>query len=319
MSVVLAGLTSATKTNRFWQYGYESWSLNVPNGYVPHECFSPTYRTETPDDARRHIDEEILRMEESIRTLKSRRNTHSPISRLPPELLAKVFVMCAEGYFNHSNPMLRVKGWIHITHVSRYWRTVACNAPNLWAYIIFHSPNWSKEMLRRSKMAPLFIDAHFSVVTRRMVESIQLALKQMNRIKKLTVVASVPTMEKVFAELPTSAPILQSLSLSGPRQSAMHGDYAYDIPEDFLSEDTSSLRWLELSHCDIKWTSPILSGLTYMKIHYTSTVARPTTIQLLDALQKMPQLQTLDLVHCLPPMNDPMILHSSQCHSVIVS
>jgi hypothetical protein len=57
-------------------------------------------------------------MEGAILALKSRRNSLAAISRLPPEILSKIFVCCA------ATSGLTMD-WVKATHVSRHWRTVA--------------------------------------------------------------------------------------------------------------------------------------------------------------------------------------------------
>ncbi|KAI0041978.1 hypothetical protein FA95DRAFT_1639067, partial [Auriscalpium vulgare] len=84
------------------------------------------------------------------------RNTYSPTSRLPPEVLAYVF----EWLILVSPADVEGRlGWIEsVTHVCRSWREVALGRPALWRRISFTiGLEWAKEMLARAKSAPLVI------------------------------------------------------------------------------------------------------------------------------------------------------------------
>ena len=72
------------------------------------------------DVARSIIDRDIARLEESIRVLKSRRNELAPISRLPAEILCKIFSFIEDTsiiYVGRSPEL-----WINFSQVSQHWR-----------------------------------------------------------------------------------------------------------------------------------------------------------------------------------------------------
>ncbi|KAH9957782.1 hypothetical protein BC827DRAFT_1362793, partial [Russula dissimulans] len=103
--------------------------------------------------ARGAIDDELSALDAIMRRMRTRRNDFSPISRLPPELLAIVFTLHA---INHPPLGQLALGWITVTHVSRHWRQVALSNPKLWVNIVFDlGAEWAEEMLERSKAAPI--------------------------------------------------------------------------------------------------------------------------------------------------------------------
>ena len=94
-------------------------------------------------------------------------------------------------------------------------------------------------------------------------------------------------------QLVSSAPTLESLSLwSDIVQSA--------IPVNLFNCDTPSLTSLKLNRCDISWKAPLLKGLRNLKIIMPSAEARPELEDWLDALNDMPQLETLSLESASP-------------------
>ncbi|KAH9959020.1 hypothetical protein BC827DRAFT_1090255, partial [Russula dissimulans] len=70
-------------------------------------------------------------LEDTLRTLKSHRNTLAPISRLPPEALAAIFSFVSSSALDESGHLR----WIRVTHVCRQWRQIALNYPRFWSNI----------------------------------------------------------------------------------------------------------------------------------------------------------------------------------------
>jgi hypothetical protein len=81
-------------------------------------------------------------------------------NRLPPELLAAIFVHlskqklplpgCKDSYF--------VRDLVSVTHVCRFWRQAAINAPELWTEITIRNAEAIKAFLERSGELPLNVD-----------------------------------------------------------------------------------------------------------------------------------------------------------------
>jgi F-box-like len=276
-------------------------------GYSPN---AQVFDIHNADDLRLKIDKEIQDLEESVRRLKTRRNMLASISRLPTELLYKIFSTLA--CLDYSNPT--DVSWIRpITAVCSHWRAVALECPRLWSSIIFSRPSWAAEMLKRSKMAPLAIRADLTYLTPKMVDAVQMALQHVSRIRELHLTASKATMEKLIDNLNQRAPLLQSLCLSNPRYSHFLMDDGYTLPTSLFDGDGHRLQRLELVKCNIRWDSPLLCGLTQIKIHKMSNMCRPTMPQLLDALEKMPLLESLDMEDSLPVLpEDALSIPSGQ-------
>ena len=155
-------------------------------------------------------------------------------------------------------------------------------------------------------MAPLVIDAQFgSSMGSKTTKAVQLAMNHISRVRELSIVSHRASFGKLFSSVPRAAPMLQILVLS---TSINH--YAdpfrdnYSIPLELFSDDSSQLRRLELTHCNLDWTSHLLKGLTHLKVHNTAPGTRPSMHLFLDVLDQLPTLTVLDLDDALPHVAD---------------
>jgi hypothetical protein len=87
----------------------------------------------------------ISKVDEELIPLKSKRNAHSPPCRLPDELLVRIFELaqideCANDGWLSVETSLPEKGWWDVMTVCSRFRTVAVEAPQLWARF---DPQWS--------------------------------------------------------------------------------------------------------------------------------------------------------------------------------
>ena len=110
---------------------------------------------------------------------------------------------------------------------------------------------------------------------------------------------------KLFSSVPRAAPMLQILVLSTSTNHYAHSFRDnYSIPPELFSDDSSQLRRLELTHCNLDWTSHLLKGLTHLKVHNTAPGTRPSMHLFLDVLEQLPTLTVLDLDNALPHVGD---------------
>ncbi|KAI0045402.1 hypothetical protein FA95DRAFT_124225 [Auriscalpium vulgare] len=76
---------------------------------------------------------------QAIRALGTQRNELFPVSRIPPEILTRIFLLLSavDSLVNVDNnrPGKRGLGWTRVTHVCRRWRGVALGDPTLWTYV----------------------------------------------------------------------------------------------------------------------------------------------------------------------------------------
>ncbi|KAI6105872.1 hypothetical protein F5141DRAFT_1204004 [Pisolithus sp. B1] len=114
--------------------------------------------------ARDRIDNEIMLILRSLLPLRSRRNALAQACQLPAELLSMIFIHCAHDWY--TDPDSEFKGqvapWVVVSYVCRTWRDVALDCGVIWGYLFFVSLDWTLELLKRSKGAPLLVRVHLT-------------------------------------------------------------------------------------------------------------------------------------------------------------
>ncbi|KAJ7890506.1 hypothetical protein B0H14DRAFT_2689582 [Mycena olivaceomarginata] len=211
------------------------------------------------------------------------------IRKLPPEILSLVFVFCTSS---DSLSWVRV-----VSHICRHWRGVALSCPSLWSFPVFSHPTWAEEMLQRSKMTPLTVKADLTYMTPRMVNAVHSALMHISRISSLDLKTGSRSLSEIL-NLTGSAPLLHSLSLVSPGFSQ---EEHFTLGPTFLNgEAAPRLRKLELTRFSLPWDSPLLNNLVHLKIQNPGPAARPSMAEFTGALERMPQLETLELDYALP-------------------
>jgi hypothetical protein len=110
------------------------------------------------------LDEAISRARDHLRTLLHRRNDLIPASKLPAELLSRIFVILQQ---QQSGPAERK--WLSASYVCQQWRAVYVGTPRLWTSVAYESSKTSsrdqtpeylemaREHIIRAKNLPLSI------------------------------------------------------------------------------------------------------------------------------------------------------------------
>jgi F-box-like len=211
---------------------------------------------------------------------------------LPPELLRMIFIAYADPPFEKYGPFYwyqsRSMRWIAITHVCRYWRSVALGYSDLWKRLHFFNPDATKEMIRRSKGANLevIIDTRHQQIERSTV--IPVVLPELHRVSVLHLVCS-DELQSLVNSLVSAVPKLEYLFLG-----TLYGS-ALQIPDTVFSP---ALRSLELHVCT--FTSPSPSSGT-VSSPYSRIGPIPSTIsQIVSSLRGTPMLHTLIFDEVLP-------------------
>ncbi|KAI0920508.1 hypothetical protein AcW1_002230 [Taiwanofungus camphoratus] len=115
----------------------------------------------------------------------STRGTPTPIFKLPPEILAEVFLIHAAQVIAAFSRRVCVGfyDWINVSHVCSHWRSIAIGCARLWSYILMTHTEWMTVLLDRSKTMPLTVIAdRLGKIEER---SLELVLKEMPRIRDL--------------------------------------------------------------------------------------------------------------------------------------
>ncbi|TFK60729.1 hypothetical protein BDN72DRAFT_850282 [Pluteus cervinus] len=240
------------------------------------------------------LDVEIRSLTERLCLLKSERNSLSNTYTLPPEILAEIFTIVQEecGYSN-SEPrrgMFVQCTWLSMTCVSRHWRQVAIECPQLWCDIRVGTlpPPTIQMFLARSGGRNLYVSvdpAPRRQAGRQWIEYADL-FAQTSRIERLNVSLEKKTFFRTlsrvfFAQVPN----LRSFSISGS------GDIV--VSDDIFQATVPHLHSLSLYQCQFTVNSPLLtSNLTTLIVSYCRM---GSTTLWLNVLQRMPRLEYLSL------------------------
>ena len=260
-----------------------------------------------------------------IQALKRRRNTLAPISSLPTEVTTTIFFFFRVPVPSSSDSLFtRVQkpesdslAWLRIAHVCHHWREIVLNQPLFWSHVNFNSFSsvGMAEILSRAKSAPLHLranvtydcqwdDARFSAFQKELHSRV-------SRIRHLSISVDYVRLRDALEGLVSLAPTLEYLSLSRWDYPNMleTGQRGF-VPDTLFAVAAPKLSYLELWYCDISWKSSLLIGLRYLLIHSPSANARPSLSVWLDALEKMPQLETLTLHSASPIASGDFALQS---------
>ncbi|TFK65488.1 hypothetical protein BDN72DRAFT_195999 [Pluteus cervinus] len=253
---------------------------------------------ESSEIAFAEIDKEIAAMQERIRQLRAFRNSFTPIHRLPPEILARIFsfvqlssalVQSIYTPYYGNGPSLE---WVAVTCVSQRWRNVALGSPDLWSHISSSYPKpIVEEWLQRSKAAPLSISLHERSFTS---SDTQFTGASLFRIRELELDLSADSWEALLPNLTFPAPVLESLSISISTTSYSHSS----TNSDNIFVGMAPCLWrLDLRHCPLNIHSSLTTNLTSLEIH--DPPQRFSSTDLLNTLRRLPRLTSLTLVHVL--------------------
>ena len=254
------------------------------------------------------IDAEIKSLEESILTLKQRRNALAPISSLPIEVISTIFSILRVPVAQSPLTLTALSEnpgnlpWFRISHVCHHWREIALDQPLFWSHL--RLTNFSSagvgEMLARAKMVPIYLEAmvpnHWNGAQ---FSAFQKEIRMhASHISHLDISADFSRFSNVVKGLVSPAPILEYLSLvcTGFPNSVLPSEVC--IPDTLFDGTTPRLSCLKLRKCDISWRSPLLKGLKCLEMHYPFW--RPSLSNWLDALDAMSQLQILILHEASP-------------------
>ncbi|KAJ3558391.1 hypothetical protein NM688_g952 [Phlebia brevispora] len=263
-------------------------------------------------------------------------NAGLPISRLPPEILANIFVECLTVLCWPSDPRATVLRQHRrtLSQVCHHWRDVALSAAILWTYFFvdrFSIFEAVKEQLRRSQKAPLDLCILYpdlelapSTIDHRPFSMI---FRELPRIRTLDLVLR-PNDAKLppWPQAPASS--LEELRLSAYPEVLDIEDEAYNEvlegfvgPADLASLETLSridfarrfdticpvLKSLTINSLSFNFRDWILpSTLTSLKVYYASSPDVPISFDdVMSALRRLPHLTELTLEYALPQNATP--------------
>ncbi|KAF7310115.1 F-box domain-containing protein [Mycena indigotica] len=139
-------------------------------------------------------------------------NPNRPVNRLPPELLAHIFLLLSEECLPNDI------SWVACSQVCASWRQTALASPQLWGKVICSSRAWMECCLERAMSAPLRVEAdltgwspNVSKTAPRIAEV--LALAQRITSIDLTFYCTIHATELLVALLAGPFPALEALAV----------------------------------------------------------------------------------------------------------
>ncbi|TFY72305.1 hypothetical protein EVG20_g687 [Dentipellis fragilis] len=245
--------------------------------------------------------------------LMSRQNALQPMAVLPTELLRRIFSFASimDPPISSSYKAARDKkaslGWIRLLHVCRHWRMIGLCHPSLWEQVC-SLPRAVNSFLHRSKPMPIILtfDSSLYKNPNPHLAALQVASKKMSRVKEVSVTTftdrQLSELIRHWCNMP--APQLRTLTLRVIGENGRH-PLIHFLGDILFAKSAPNLENVCLLDCSIHWASPLLTGLRHLRMTFTTNLApgniTPTYAQLLSALQRMPDLETLALRHSMPP------------------
>ncbi|KAK7025184.1 hypothetical protein R3P38DRAFT_2953156 [Favolaschia claudopus] len=248
--------------------------------------------------------------EREERTKRTRQNDLAPISHLPAEIMANIFVHCIPTSIASLDDDF---SWLNVTRICHQWRSVALACPEFWSTLILSRPKWTQVMLARSKKAPLVIRADLLRDTDNTPEPI--LLENAVRLGALEILGPGDLLANFMTNLKNAdaAPHLNDIKITNSNSYPENLDNpacTVWLPRDlFRRKEVSESRRagrqsgirLHLDCCAFPWGDSLwYSHLTELHLSNLNMEQRPEMDAFLNVLSKSPNLQALTLYHACP-------------------
>ncbi|TDL22601.1 hypothetical protein BD410DRAFT_788415 [Rickenella mellea] len=235
------------------------------------------------------IDVEIHAMEQSLATLKSRRNSFCSVNKLPPEIITCIFLRLQ---------MRESSLWLHITHVCRRWRHIALDSPSLWTSISLsqYRPNELAAFLKRSKCSPLTVSLRASSKTDNQV-IVTLLCENLPRIREIHLIdedrswAESLDLDTIFS---TPSPCLEQLDVAF--------SYKRNLPTFTFGSNYPALKRLKVDRHPLQWNPSSIGGLQELVLKDIRAEHQPNLSQMVSILEACPALEMLSLEYSGPTL-----------------
>ncbi|KAJ7769464.1 hypothetical protein B0H16DRAFT_256245 [Mycena metata] len=211
-------------------------------------------------------------------------NRNLPISRLPRELLAEIFILWCERCD------IEDSSWVSCSRICSSWRRIALDTAPLWSHIIFKSAEWMRLCIQRSKSSLLIIDANIAL------DPLHDALI----CEALTLLDKIGTIRlRVFSQV-NSDRLLESLAGPFPMLSSLTIGPA-EFPSPFMPFDIKlqaypNLRALSVgTHTRFILPLPTPNRLVSLELYNSRNMADFRWSKLTDVLQLLVELERLVL------------------------
>jgi hypothetical protein len=233
----------------------------------------------------------------------TRYNQRRPISRLPPELLYRIFDLVADGFPPRPYDAAADKpghlGWIVVSHVCQRWRSFLLDMPTMWARCVSVFPCAMKELVSRAQQTPIMISLDTRRVRPPLAPSVfhtALSYIRLGASIKLTLpVAFQETLTYVFTTY--DLPATNSLDLE-----VLRDPLEKSLPSAQLElprVQAPALRHCVMTNLLLPLAAPALTHLELVR-ETTKDMGFPTPEAFIGMLARAPQLQTVHIENWIP-------------------
>lgn len=240
-----------------------------------------------PTDAQQIIDVKIAARRATLRELRTRRNAHTAIAKLPVELFSKIFIL---------SKLSRPHGWLNVAAVCRKWREIVLNTPRLWTDLNvarIRGIHWAVAVLARSKNAPLHVHGSYNDPA-----ILRAVFAHIARIQDLRLEDSYSLLMEVFSSAPRTLPTqLRVLHLENQRYRSpsttgglMHKVFDLSMP---------FLRDLAICELALPPDIPLMPQLRRLRVSSAATSCETPLSTLLAFLRSTPSLEELEIENSL--------------------
>ncbi|TFK66244.1 hypothetical protein BDN72DRAFT_844587 [Pluteus cervinus] len=242
---------------------------------------------------RERIDEEIQQLQDRIYLLRTARNNLTPISRIPPEILIRIFTHVQGAWVGRRDFPSHFMRWIGVAHVWTQWRGVALGCASLWTTIPLRNEAYVRAALERSKSMPLSIGD----VSRDHLGLTLEFLRDLSRVKYLRIspVEASSWGDAQGLILTQPAPILESFSTE------MGCGFPRNLPDSLFNGSAPELRRLSLVNCSFNYRDLAFPKLTALHIETPHHRIRPH--DLVNVLREMHHLEEVMLTNAFQGMD----------------
>lgn len=274
------------------------------------------------------IDADLCSLDLLTSSIRTRHNAYIPVSRLPSEILAQIFLFLSFGagskLVRETSPghMVQHKardlGWIKVTHVCRHWRQVALAHLSLWTTITNDlGAKWVPLMLARAQSLPVNIQWNPLAETLGKASPVEVDFApHLSHIRTLQISDTIDRLSQIIHTLLQPAPMLERITIL---DTAL-GSSILHVPADLFASNAPRLRTARFIGLIVSLDVPILQHITTLDIRLRSPSPEclPSTDQFFNSLSKLHCLESLRIEHYLPRCPDGISVRSQTRHPPIM-
>ena len=259
---------------------------------------------ETNIDSIRVLDEQIREHERAAIKLRRARNSLLNISKLPPELLGKIFHWNVALKDDFGGLDKRSHNFLLVCH---HWFEVASHTPELWSFWGNTPRDWARRY-PRSGTAPLDLVLDQKGCKRSPLDTTLCSVLQdratRDAIRRVHLAAkNFDLLSSIIAQLTANCEELRSSGIESFILWNWSGT-PVDVSDFFALHRFPKLRCIRLENCTVSSWDHLTSRtsvLTTLELDFDHNSPTPTTPQLLSILASNPVLRRIALFGCIVP------------------